>query len=279
MNGSDCHWDRLASQPDEELSLLEGAMLIARDEYPELDEEQLEASLHALTRKARRRCREDMSPDTRAVALSRFLFEECGFRGNQENYYDPRNSYLNDVLERRLGIPISLAVVQLEIARRLGLPLQGVSFPGHYLVRLPVADGLLVLDPYQFGRSLDVGELRLRAGPHLGGVEVDDQQLLEFLQPSSSRATVMRMLRNLKSVHDDRDDLERALRCSDRLLRLAPTAANEWRDRGLLYLRAGYSQAACSDLAHYLWLRPDAEDAARIHGLQTAAEAQRVSIN
>jgi regulator of sirC expression with transglutaminase-like and TPR domain len=279
MTSLDRHWNLWASQPDDELSLLEGALLIARDEYPELDTEQLESVMHALTRKARRRCREDMRPDTRAVALSRFLFDECGFRGNQEDYYDPRNSYLNEVLERRLGIPISLAVVQLEIARRLDLPLQGVSFPGHYLVRLPVAEGLLVLDPYQFGRSLDVDELRLRAGPHLGGAEVDDQQLLEFLQPSSARATVMRMLRNLKSVYDDRDDLERALRCSDRLLRLAPTVANEWRDRGLLYLRAGHSQAASSDLAHYLWLRPDAEDATEIHALQTAAEAARMSIN
>jgi len=279
MNTFDRDWEALASQPDEQLSLLEGALLVARDEYPQLDARELESALHSLTRKARRRCREDMSTDARAVALSRFLFDECGFRGNQDDYYDPRNSYLNDVLERRLGIPISLAVVQLEVARRLGLPLQGVSFPGHYLVRLPVADGLLVLDPYQFGRSLDAGELKLRAGPHIGGLEVDDQQLLEFLQPSSARATVMRMLRNLKSVYDDRDDLERALRCSDRLLRLSPTVATEWRDRGLLYLRAGHTQAARSDLAHYLWLRPDAEDAVEIHGLQTAAEAQRMSIN
>jgi regulator of sirC expression with transglutaminase-like and TPR domain len=272
-------WDALASQPDDELSLLDGSVLIARDEYPDLNADAVEAQLQSLTRRARRRCRDHLELDQQAIALSRFLFDECGFRGNQEDYYDPRNSYLNDVLERRLGIPISLAVLQLEVARRLGLPLQGVSFPGHYLVRLPVEGGLLVLDPYQFGRSLDAGELKLRVGPHLGGAEIDDRQLLDFLQPSNARATLMRMLRNLKAVYSERNDLERALRCSDRLLRLAPTVASEWRDRGLMYLRAGHVVAARSDLAHYLWLRPDAEDAAEMHALQTEAEAQPLRIN
>ncbi|MCX7557861.1 transglutaminase-like domain-containing protein, partial [Xanthomonadaceae bacterium JHOS43] len=106
------------------------------------------------------------------------------FSGNHDEFYDPRNNYLNDVLDRRLGIPLSLALIQMELARRLDVPLEGVSFPGHFLVRLQVEDGLLVLDPYHRGRSIDADELRQRASPHLAETDIDDQQLLMMLAPA-----------------------------------------------------------------------------------------------
>jgi len=265
-------WDEFASLPDDRMPLLEGALLIAQDEYPKLDPDESAQSLARLARRAARRFPTSGALEERVMALSRFLFDECGFRGNQTDYYDPRNSYLNDVLQRRLGIPVSLALIQIEVARQLQLPLQGVSFPGHYLLRFPVEGGLLVLDPYQLGRSLDIDELRLRARPHFGSSELDDRQLFEILQPSDTRSTLMRMLRNLKAVYADRDDVERALRCSDRLLKLGPSVATEWRDRGLMYLQVGHAKAASTDLAHYLWLQPDAEDAAEIHAAQAGAE-------
>lgn len=275
MTGSlDNEWSALVALPDEQLPLARGAWLIAVDEYPSLDPQALELTLQNLARRAARRGRRSDTQDQHLQTLSRFLFDECGFRGNQENYYDPRNSYLNDVLDRRLGIPISLAMVQLEVARRLKLPLEGVSFPGHFLVRLPVEEGLLVVDPYQFGRSLDVDELKRRAGSQLNAAEVDDQMLTQFLQPASNRSILMRMLRNLKALYSERGDLERALRCSDRLLRLAPSAAEEWRDRGLMYLQAGYTAGARSDLARYLQLMPNAADAPAIHAAQSEAEAR-----
>ena len=117
-------------------------------------------------------------------AINRHLFEELGYAGNHDEYYDPRNSYLNEVFERRLGNPISLAMVQMEVARRLGVPLDGVSFPGHFLVRLPIDDGVLVMDPFNRGRPLDEDELRQRARPHLGGEMPDDEALY---RRSSSR--------------------------------------------------------------------------------------------
>ena len=267
-------WAALAALPNEELPLARGAWLIAADEYPTLDPQPLDLMLHNLSQRAERRFRKSDSRRQHLQTLSCFLFDECGFRGNQENYYDPRNSYLNDVLDRRLGIPISLAIVQLDIAHRVELPLEGVSFPGHFLVRLPVDEGLLVADPYQFGRSVGADELKQRARSQLNVPEVDDQMLMRMLEPASNRGILVRVLRNLKGLYAEQGDLERALRCSDRLLRLAPAEALEWRDRGLMYLQAGYAAGARSDLARYLQLMPNAADASEVHAAQAEAEAR-----
>jgi regulator of sirC expression with transglutaminase-like and TPR domain len=194
------------------------------------------------------------------AAINRHLFEELGYCGNHAEYYDPRNSYLNEVFERRLGNPISLAVVQMEVARRLGLPLDGVSFPGHFLVRLPVDDGVLVMDPFNRGRPLGEDELRERARPHLGGEPPDDEALYQILHPASHRAMLMRMLRNLHGTYTEADDWERAVRCADRILRLSPDNAEALRDRGLGYAKLGYQRGARADLARYLHLYPRAAD-------------------
>ena len=194
------------------------------------------------------------------AAINRHLFEELGYAGDNEQYYDPRNSYLNEVFERRLGNPISLALVQIEVARRLGVPLDGVSFPGHFLVRLPVDDGVLVMDPFNRGRPLDEDELRQRARPHLGGEAPDDHALFQILNPATHRAILMRVLRNLHGVYAERDDWERAARSADRILRLSPDNGDALRDRGLAYLKMGYRQGARNDLARYLQLNPEAQD-------------------
>jgi len=257
-------WDAIAAAPDAEIPLLRTALLIARDEYPDLDMQAYEAKFEAQARALTGRVNLAMPAVDRLAALNRYLFEELGYTGNQRDYYDPRNSYLNDVLDRRLGIPISLAVIQIELARRLDLPLQGVSFPGHFLVRLPVDGGLLVLDPYHRGRSIDADELRQRAQPHFGDRDIADHQLLQMLSPASHRAILIRMLRNLKGVYAEREVWDKALRCSDRLLRLDPAQAEEWRDRGLFYLRIGLGSAARANLSRYLSLAPEAGDAATV---------------
>src|SRR5690606_26921017 len=161
-------WNTLAAHDDATLPLLPAALLIARDEYPELDPQAYDARVQAHVDHLR--VEVDAIPSTalKMAAINRHLFQELGYTGNHDAYYDPRNSYLNKVLERRLGNPISLAMVQMEVARRLGIPLDGVSFPGHFLVRLPVDGGLLVMDPFNGGRPLAVEELRERARPHLG---------------------------------------------------------------------------------------------------------------
>jgi regulator of sirC expression with transglutaminase-like and TPR domain len=253
-------WESISAMADDEIPLLRATLLIARDEYPDLDVAAYESVCAEYERELRPRMAALTDAQPRLSAINRYLFEELGFSGNQQDYYDPRNSYLNDVLDRRLGIPISLGVIQIELARRLGVPLEGVSFPGHFLVRLPVDGGLLVLDPYHKGRSIDAHELKLRAKPHLGGNDIDDQQLLQILAPASHRAILMRMLRNLKGLYSERETWDKALRCADRLVRLDPHQADEVRDRGLLYLRIGYGKGARADLAAYLRLKPDAED-------------------
>ncbi|MGN6512660.1 MAG: SirB1 family protein [Lysobacteraceae bacterium] len=254
-------WNALASLEDDSLPLLGTALLIARDEYPDLEA----AAYDALLRRYADELRDEVAAiepwPLKMQAINRHLFEEVGFAGNQTEYYDPRNSYLNQVFERRLGNPISLAMVQMEVARRLGMPLDGISFPGHFLVRLPVGDSVLVMDPFNRGRPLDVEELRQRAKPHLGGEMPDDEALYRILHPATHRAMLMRMLRNLHGVYAEREDWERAVRSADRLLKLAPDNAEALRDRGLGYLKLGYRHGARQDLDRYLQRYPDAPDA------------------
>jgi len=254
-------WSSLAAQADESVPLLETALLIARDEYPGLDADLYDtlAQSHA----------EHLRPEIEAIdawplkmaAINRHLFDELGYTGNHDEYYDPRNSYLNEVFERRLGNPITLAMVQMEVARRLGVPLDGVSFPGHFLVRLPVDDGILVMDPFNGGRPLGADELRERAKPHLGGDIPDDNALMHILDPASHRAILIRMLRNLHGVYAERDEWDRAARSADRVLKLSPEQPEALRDRGLAYLNMDHQHGARHDLARYLQLAPEAQDA------------------
>jgi regulator of sirC expression with transglutaminase-like and TPR domain len=269
----------LAQTPDEDIPLLAAALQIARDEYPQLDVAHFEAQAEDFARRARELGASAAEPLAAMRVLNNLLFDELGFSGNVADYYDPRNSYLNDVFERRLGIPISLAVVQLDVARRLGLPLEGVSFPGHFLVRLPVDGGLLVLDPFHKGRSLDAEELKQRAKPHLGNAEIKDEQLSTLLAPAGNRMILVRMLRNLKSLYSEKEDFERALRCADRLLKLDSDQPTELRDRGLLYLRVGHNQAGAADLRAYLSANTEVDDAEKIRRLLIEASTKPARLN
>jgi len=254
-------WNSLARLDDDSLPLLATALLIASDEYPQLDADLYDTLLQDHAEHLRGEIEAIDQWPLKMQAINRHLFEELGYTGNHDEYYDPRNSYLNQVFDRRLGNPISLAMVQMEVARRLGVPLDGVSFPGHFLVRLPIDDGVLVMDPFNRGRPLDEDELRMRARPHLGGEMPDDEALFRILGPASHRSMLMRMLRNLHGVYTDNDDWERAVRCADRLLKLAPDNTEALRDRGLGYFKLGHRHGARQDLARYLQLQPDAADA------------------
>jgi regulator of sirC expression with transglutaminase-like and TPR domain len=254
-------WLHLRSAKDEEIPLFASALLIAKDEYPDLADDDYESLLTQYVQRLRKVVDQGEAPATQLRSLNSFLYDELGFTGNDQDYYDPRNSYLNDVLDRRLGNPISLAVVQMELARRLELPLQGVSFPGHFLVRLPLDEGIVVLDPFQKGRSLDAAELRRRARTHLETQDIDDQRLARMLEPATHRAILSRMLRNLKAVYSEREQWDKALRCCDRLLTVDSHQPTEYRDRGQLYQKLGHRRAARDDLKRYLALVPQAEDA------------------
>lgn len=257
-------WNSLANLDDGALPLLPSALLIAHDEYPQLEVARYDSLLQGYAEHLRTEVEAiDVWP-LKMAAINRHLFDELGYAGDHDEYYDPRNSYLNQVFERRRGNPISLALVQIEVARRLGVPLDGVSFPGHFLVRLPVDDGLLVMDPFNGGRPLGVDELRERARPHLGGETPDDRVLLQILDPAPHRAILVRILRNLHSAYAEREQWDRAARSADRVLKLAPDQPEALRDRGLAYLQLEYRPGAQQDLARYLQLNPQADDAAAI---------------
>lgn len=253
-------WESLAELDDESLPLLPTALLIARDEYPALDPGVYDATVQAHVEHLRAEVDTILSPPLKMAAINRHLFDELGYSGDHDEYYDPRNSYLNQVFERRLGNPISLALVQMEVARRLGIPLDGVSFPGHFLVRLPMDEGVLVMDPFNGGRPLGVDELRERASSHLGGLAPDDQVLAQILDPAPSRAILMRMLRNLHGVYAENQQWDRAARSADRVLKLAPESDDALRDRGLAYLHLDYLAGARRDLGRYVQRNPGASD-------------------
>lgn len=253
-------WSSLAALDDADVPLLGTALLIARDEYPDLDPRHYVATLSGHVDQLRPRLKKIEPWPMRMMAINQYLFDELGYAGNHDEYNDPRNSYLNQVFERRLGIPISLALVQIEVARRLDMPLDGVSFPGHFLVRLPVEDGMLIMDPFNRGRPLDADELRDRAQPHLAGAGIDDQALHDILNPASHRAILVRMLRNLHAVYTGREDWPRAVRCADRILKLVPDNPDALRDRGQGYLRLEHLHGARTDLGRYLMLNPGADD-------------------
>jgi len=251
---------------DASLSLIEAAISIAQDEYPALDAQSVLAELDTLADKLKRRIPADAVAVQKLRWLNRYFFHELGFAGNVNNYYDPRNSYLNMVLETRRGIPITLAVIYIELATQVGLTARGVSFPGHFLVKLKMPQGEVVIDPFS-GQSLSRDELDELLIPYRRrqGLEGDFEVPLGlFLQAAPPRDVLARMLRNLKEIHRSAEDWPRLLSVQQRLVVLLPQAWEERRDRGLVYAELGFDQAAAKDLASYLEHCPQAEDRAAL---------------
>ena len=272
-------WLSLQQASDRDISLLSASLLIAKDEYPALSPVDYERRIDNYCNRLDSEFRHADSDTARLSRLNAFLFGELGFAGDERNYFDPRNSYLNEVLDRRLGNPISLAVVQITVAQRLGLPLEGVSFPGHFLVCMPLDEGIVVLDPFHRGRTLDLSELRRRARSELAARDVDDQRLANLLEPASHRAIVARILRNLKVGYEERAAWDKAVRCADRILTLDPLAVSEYRERGNLYLKLGHTLAARDDFKRYLALSPQAEDAETVMTQLISCSAETLRIN
>jgi regulator of sirC expression with transglutaminase-like and TPR domain len=271
-------WLRLQHSADQDISLLSAALLVAKDEYPSLACREYESRVDEYVSRLERQLPSNAGEAIRLSQLNAFLFEELGFAGDEHDYFDPRNSYLNEVLDRRLGNPISLAIVQITLAQRLKLPLEGVSFPGHFLVRMPLDGGIVVLDPFHRGRTLDLPELRRRARSELSAREIDDQRLASLLEPASHRAILTRMLRNLRLGYLQNETWDKALRCTDRIVTLDPFAVAEFRERGNLYLKLEHHSAARDDFKRYLALAPQAEDTEAVMNLMiaSAAKAERV---
>jgi regulator of sirC expression with transglutaminase-like and TPR domain len=254
---------------DEDLDLARAALAVAQGEYPDLDPEAYVLRLDALAERVRARLRPGASPRVVVDAMNRCLFEEEGFRGNLEDYYDPQNSYLHRVLDRRLGIPITLSLVYLEVGRRLGLPMAGVGLPGHFVVKVAGAHEEILLDPFYRGATLDRAECQRRLDAIYGGKVVLTDQ---FLRAVGKREMLARLLYNLKRIHTRAGDTGRALRVLDQLLVLQPFALEDIRDRGLLRYRAERYAEALADLRQYLLFLPKASDAAEVRKAILACE-------
>jgi regulator of sirC expression with transglutaminase-like and TPR domain len=255
---------------DASLSLTEAAIAIAQDEFPHLDTQAVLAEIDALAHRLKKRIPPDAVPVQRLRWLNRFFFQEMGFGGNVNDYYDPRNSYLHVLLETRRGIPISLSVLYIELATQIGLTARGISFPGHFLVKLRMQTGQqhgeVVIDPFT-GHSLSREELDELIAPYKrnrGLMGEFDAPLGLFLQAAPARDVMARLLRNLKEIHRTAEDWPRLLAVLQRLVILLPQAWEERRDRGLTHAELGFDEMAMQDLGAYLEHVADAPDRAAV---------------
>jgi regulator of sirC expression with transglutaminase-like and TPR domain len=260
----------------EPIPLARGALVIAKEEYPDLDIDLYLERLADLAREAARWLGAAASTVEQVQSLSRFLFEHHGFAGNQNSYGDPRNSFLNEVMERKLGIPISLSVIYIEVGRRAGMKLEGVSFPGHFLVKATDERGELIIDPFNEGMILNVEQLRARLNQVYGQpVELHPA----MLRAAPSRQILSRMLRNLKNIYVAASDWTRAIAALDRILILEPRSLEDILERAKLYETLECFQAALDDLQSFLSIAPDhpIAEAAREGVMRLSRQVSRIS--
>jgi len=260
------------ARDDSRIDLARACLLIAQDAYPGLDVDRYLGDIERMAIRLRAAMPQKVTAEERVVALNKFLYEDEGYWGNTDDYYDPRNSYLNEVIDRKTGIPITLSILYMELGRRIGLPLEGVSFPGHFLVRLKLRGGVLVLDPFSGGSPQSEDDLRKRVKRVIPDGVADDLPASElpldqFLEPASNRQILSRLLRNLKGIyHRESRNPQRLLDVLNRMLVLTPGASAELRDRGYVYQHLECYRAALKDLTDYTEREPDAPDLDEVRG-------------
>lgn len=256
---------------DERIDLLRAALMIARAEYPELQIELYVQRIEVLARRVAARVPDFGDPNETISAINCVLFEEENFRGNRDDYYDPRNSFLNDVIERKLGIPITLSVIYMEVAKRAGLPLFGVGMPGHFLLKHYDPEGRQVLiDVYNRGAIVSAGECQAKLDEIYSG-QLDLRP--EFLVAVSKRQILTRMLNNLKNIYASGRNFRKALPIVDMILAIYPRSPEDVKQRAMLRYTLGDWSGAVADLDDYLKMSPDASDADEIR--ETALSIRR----
>jgi len=257
---------------DERIDLVRAALTIAQTEYPDLDVDAYCGRIESLAQRVKRQVPSLGDPSDSIAALNHVLFEEEGFRGNAEDYYDPRNSFLNEVPDRKLAIPITLAVVYMEVARRVGFPLVGVGMPGHFLLKHYDVEGReILIDPFNRGSVLTAIDCQSRLDQIYGG-QMPLQP--EFLMAVSRRQVLVRMLNNLRSIYLSSRNFRKALPVVDLILAVYPRSPEDVKQRAMLRWSLGQSRGALADLEDYLKMSPDASDADEIR--QTAASLRRM---
>ena len=252
------------NQPDEQISLAKAALFFAQTQYPDLNPDDYLNKLDAIASVLQEKLPDNSYPLKMIQTINQYLFEELRFTGNTRDYYDPRNSYLHEVLDRKLGIPISLSILYLEIAQRLNFPMVGIGMPGHFLIRPNFEDAGIFVDAFNQGEILFPEDCESRLQQvYQQPVKLESA----FLEAISNRQILVRMLTNLKIIYINNHLYENALQVINSLLILMPDSDMELRDRGLLYYQMGDGEHAIVDLETYLKLSPNAQDAPAIYQL------------
>jgi len=249
----------IISGAEGEIPLTEAALLVASHRYPDLDIRHYLDVINEFGESVSARIATDSGPVEKVAALNHYLFDELGFAPNAEDYYDPRNSLLNEVMERRTGIPITLSLIYMAVGSRLGLTLKGVCYPGHFLVKCRLPEGMIVLDPFFRGQSLAITDLQRMLRETRGG-EVSRAIVAGLLVAASKRQILLRMLRNLKGIYLHNRELDNALKIMNWIVAADPRQAVEVRDRGVVYQELECFRAAASDFERYLELAPACTD-------------------
>ncbi|MCF7983679.1 MAG: transglutaminase-like domain-containing protein [Thiohalocapsa sp.] len=269
----------LAGKPDDDIDFAEAALDISRLFQQRVAAQESLQRLDLLAAAARARVSEDADLLRQVADLNAFFFDELGFTGNQQDFYDPRNSFLDQVLERRLGIPITLSMVYVEIAARLGMPAHGVSFPAHFLVRIGRGSTALMIDAYAGGAALGEDDLDRRLAEVYGEGVLSIRANPSLLRPAGKREILVRMLRNLTGVYRARGDSANLLEALTAVLNVSPDLPDELYQRGLLYRELGYSPAALEDLTRFTQVSDDAEEIAAASEIIDALSAQPVKLH
>lgn len=251
-------------QPDPQIDLAKAALYLAMEEYPQLEPEEYLNTLETMAMEVRERLPAGHYPLRIIQTINHYLYQDLGFAGNSVDYYDPRNSFINEVIDRRTGIPITLALVYLEVAKRINFPMVGIGMPGHFLIRPDFEEAGIYVDAFSQGELLFPEDCQARLA-QIYGQPVEMQP--EFLSPVTSRQILSRMLGNLKAIYLNQGDTLRMISTVERILLLFPEELLELRDRGILYYQVGRWTEASRDLELYLTRLPQAKDAATIRRL------------
>ncbi len=261
---------------DEHLPLTEAAVAVAQHAYPDLDVQGVLDQIDQWGTKLKQRITPDTPPIQRLQLLKHFFYNELGFGPNPNDFYAPENSYLHQIIENRRGIPITLAILMMELGQQIGLNIRGVSFPNHFMMRISLQQGEIIMDPLT-GESLSKNQLQEMLDPYLDAKGYRGELSLPlniFLRASSSREILSRFMRNLKMIYSEDERWERLLGIQERLVILLPDSMEEIRDRGLIFAQLEYVRPALEDMHRYLSEMPGAEDAADIREHIATLESQ-----
>jgi regulator of sirC expression with transglutaminase-like and TPR domain len=260
MTSLDQQLSKLVRAPDSVFDMAECALIVAQHEYPNLDIHAYLQRLDQIADRLRQRLPADAGKPHLLSMLNHYLFRELGYAGNLDDYYDPRNSFLNDVIDRRVGIPITLSIFYMEIGRRIGVNLQGVSFPGHFLAKCTTDQGVIVIDPFNKGASLSEADLRGRLKQSGAGDDSAEIPLAPLLRPATPKEILARLARNLKAIYVESGELEKAIAMTSLILAINTNDAKELRDRAQMYQKLSCFRAALADFERLVEIDADAAE-------------------